>query len=94
MHFPSSRGTPCLPCCISGGSHDCLHHPGGFFDALNKMNTPAIRMEVPIDADALTYANAHLTETIKVFDRFGVQFLSAAEIRTVMPQYPVGSDFR
>src|SRR5258706_4829368 len=41
--------------------------PGGFFDAINTMNAPAERMEVPADADIVTYANADLTETIKVF---------------------------
>lgn len=33
--------------------------------------------------------NANLTETIKVFEQYAVRFLSADEIRTVMPQYPV-----
>lgn len=63
--------------------------PGGFLDAVNKMNAPAKRMEVPADADTETYANANLIETIEVFERYGVRFLSADEIRTVMPQYSV-----
>ena len=53
------------------------------------MNVPAMRMEVPADVDAVIYANADLTETIKVFERHGVRFLSAHEVRTEMPQYPV-----
>jgi glyoxylate utilization-related uncharacterized protein len=61
--------------------------PGGFLDAVSKMNAPAMRMEVPTDADIETYANADLTETIKVFEQYGLRFLSAAEIRTAMPQY-------
>jgi quercetin dioxygenase-like cupin family protein len=63
--------------------------PGGFLDAVNKMNAPAMRMEVPADADTVTYANADMTETIRVFERYGVRFLSADEIRSVMPQYSV-----
>jgi mannose-6-phosphate isomerase-like protein (cupin superfamily) len=61
--------------------------PGGFLDAINKMNTPAERMEVPTDVDTVTYANADLTETIKVFERHGIRFLTAEEIRTEMPRY-------
>jgi quercetin dioxygenase-like cupin family protein len=63
--------------------------PGGFFDAINKMNAPAERMEVPADADIVTYANADLTETIKVFEQYGVRLLSPDEIRAEMPQYPL-----
>jgi mannose-6-phosphate isomerase-like protein (cupin superfamily) len=32
--------------------------PGGFLDAINKMNAPAERMEVPTDVDTVTYATA------------------------------------
>ena len=63
--------------------------PGGFFDAINKMNAPAERMEVPADADIVTYANADLTETIKVFEQYGIRLLSPDEIRAEMPQYPL-----
>ena len=62
--------------------------PGGFLDAINKMNAPAERMEVPTDVDAVTYVTTHLTETIKVFEQYGARFLTAEEIRTEMPQYP------
>ena len=61
--------------------------PGGFLDAINKMNAPAERMEVPTEVDTVTYANADLTETIKVFEQHGIRFLTAEEIRTEMPQY-------
>jgi glyoxylate utilization-related uncharacterized protein len=61
--------------------------PGGFFDAVNKMNAPAERMEVPSDANIETYANVDLTETIKVFEQYGLRFLTTDEIRAVMPQY-------
>jgi quercetin dioxygenase-like cupin family protein len=62
--------------------------PGGFLDAVNKMNAPAERMEVPTDLDTITYANADLTDIIKVFEQYGVRFLSADEIRAEMPEYP------
>jgi hypothetical protein len=63
--------------------------PGGFFDAVSEMNAPAERMEVPSDANIITYANADMTETIKVFERYGVRFLTADEIQREMPQYPL-----
>jgi glyoxylate utilization-related uncharacterized protein len=61
--------------------------PGGFFDAVAEMNAPADRMEVPNDVDIITYANADMTETIKVFERYGLRFLTADEIRQEMPEY-------
>jgi quercetin dioxygenase-like cupin family protein len=67
----------------------CFITPGGFFEAVGKMDVPAEKMEVPSDADTATYANADLTETIKMFEQYGLQFLTADEIRTVMPQYPL-----
>jgi mannose-6-phosphate isomerase-like protein (cupin superfamily) len=63
--------------------------PGGFLDAVNKMNAPAERMDVPTDLDIVTYANADLTDTIKLFEQYGVRFLAADEIRTLMPKYPL-----
>ena len=63
--------------------------PGGFHGALNKMNLPAQRMEVPTDVDTETYANADLRETIKTFEQIGIRFLSPDEIRRWMPQYPL-----
>jgi len=63
--------------------------PGGFFDALVKMSAPAERMEIPTDADTVTYADADLTETIKVHQQFGVRLLTPEEIRTEMPKYPL-----
>lgn len=67
----------------------CFITPGGFFEAVGKMDVPALKMEVPSDADTATYANADLTETIKMFEQYGLRFLTADEIRTVMPQYPL-----
>jgi len=65
--------------------------PGGFNEALIKMSAPAERMEVPTDADAATYANADLTETIKVHEQYGVRLLTPEEIRIEMPEYPLQS---
>ena len=63
--------------------------PGGFNDALNKLGVPAGRMEVPNDVDTVTYGNADLTETIKVFEQYGVRLLTPDEISKEMPEYPV-----
>jgi len=86
-----------LPCHVPHGflvtsketSQMLFTAPGGFLEAINKMNVPAERMEVPADADAVTYAEADLTETINVFEQHGIRFLTADEIRTEMPQYPL-----
>jgi mannose-6-phosphate isomerase-like protein (cupin superfamily) len=61
--------------------------PGGFFDAINKMNAPAERMEIPTDINTVTYANADMTNTIKILEEYGVRFLSEDEIRSKMPGY-------
>jgi len=61
--------------------------PGGFLDAVNKMNAPAKKMELPAD-DALTYSTADLTETMKIFEKYGVHLLSPKEIAQQMPQFP------
>jgi glyoxylate utilization-related uncharacterized protein len=66
--------------------------PGGFFDAINKMNVPAERMDIPTDVDTVTYANADLADTIKVFEQYEVRLLNPDEIRAEMPQYPVRVD--
>jgi quercetin dioxygenase-like cupin family protein len=63
-----------------------LMTPGGFFNAINKMNAPARTMEIPSDSE--TYATIDLTETMSVFLKFGVQMLSPSEIAEQMPAYP------
>jgi glyoxylate utilization-related uncharacterized protein len=63
--------------------------PGGFLGAVNKMNAPAERMHVPSDLDTVTYANADLTDTIKLFEQYGVRFLTPDEIHTKIPEYPL-----
>jgi quercetin dioxygenase-like cupin family protein len=83
------RGKPHAFLLTSQELHNiALIAPGGFLDAVNKMNAPAERMEVPTDVDTVTYANADLTDTIKVFEQYGVRFLTADEIRAEMPEYP------
>jgi hypothetical protein len=66
--------------------------PGGFFDAINKMNAPAERMDIPTDVDTVTYANADLTDTMKVFEQYGIRFLTPDKIQAAMPQYSVRVD--
>lgn len=63
--------------------------PGGFNDALKKLGAPAERLELPNDVDTVTYGNANLTETLKVFEQYGVRLLTPAEISKEMPEYPV-----
>ena len=83
------RGVPHAFLITSEDIHNiAIITPGGFLDAVNSMNVSAERMEVPTDADAMTYANADLTDTIKVFERYGVRLLNPDEIRNEMPQYP------
>ena len=65
--------------------------PGGFMGAFEKMSTPAQRMEVPAGPDAVTYANADLTETIKILEQYGVRLLPPDEIAAEMPEYPLQS---
>ncbi|HEX8893881.1 MAG TPA: cupin domain-containing protein [Terriglobales bacterium] len=63
--------------------------PGGFLDALNRMNAPATRMDVPTGVDLVTYANVDLTETLKIFEQYGVRLLAPDKIGTLMPTYPL-----
>jgi quercetin dioxygenase-like cupin family protein len=62
--------------------------PGGFFDVVAPMTAPAQRLDIPRDADTITYANADLTQTIELFKQHGIRFLTAQEIRATMPEYP------
>lgn len=65
-----------------------LMTPGGFSSAVNKMNEPAQKMEIPPD-DVLTYANMDLTKTMEIFEKHGVHILSAEEIAEQMPEFPL-----
>ena len=62
--------------------------PGGFFNAVNKMNEPAQKMEIPSD-DVLTYANMDLTKTMEIFEKYSVHLLSPEEIAEQMPEFPL-----
>jgi hypothetical protein len=59
--------------------------PGGFLNAINKMNAPARTMEIPSDME--TYATADLTATMAVFIKYGVRMLSPDEIAEQFPAY-------
>lgn len=88
MYLP--LGTPHAFRIISDEVHfAALITPGGFLNAVNTMNIPAERMEVPTDDNTITYANVDMSETIKVFERVGLRFLTEDEIRREMPEYPL-----
>jgi hypothetical protein len=50
------------------------------------MAAPAERLEIP--SDSVTYATANLEETMKIFLKHGVRFLSLEEIADEMPAFP------
>ena len=50
------------------------------------MNAPAGRIEVPTDVDTVTYATRDSPATVKVFDQYGIRFLTADEIHAEMPR--------
>jgi hypothetical protein len=60
--------------------------PGGFIKSLARMAAPAEKMEIP--SDSVTYATADLEETMKIFLKHGVRFLSPEEIANEMPAFP------
>jgi quercetin dioxygenase-like cupin family protein len=60
-----------------------LMTPGGFLNAINKMNAPARTMQIPSDME--TYATADLT--MEVFKKYGVRMLSPEEIAEQLPAY-------
>lgn len=61
--------------------------PGGFMSAIQSMAIPAERLEIPTDMP--TYATVDLAETVKIFDKYGIRFLSPEEIAEQMPAYAV-----
>ena len=56
------------------------------------MNAPAARMDIPTDVDTVTYANADLTATVKVFEQYGIRLLTPDEIHAELSQYAVRDD--
>jgi hypothetical protein len=65
-----------------------LMTPGGFMNASAKMAIPAQSLIIPPD-DGVTYATIDLSETIKVFDKYGVRFLAPDEIARELPAFPL-----
>jgi quercetin dioxygenase-like cupin family protein len=63
--------------------------PGGFLNAINKMNAPARTMDIPSDME--TYATVDLTETMAVFVKYGVRMLSSEEVAQHLPAYRAAS---
>jgi hypothetical protein len=45
-------------------------------------------MEIPAD-DAVTYATANLEGTMRIFEQYGVHFLTPEEIAHQMPEFPL-----
>ena len=64
-----------------------LMTPGGFMNAINKMNAPARFMQIPSDME--TYATSDLTATMAVFIKYGVRMLSPDEVAHFLPDYPI-----
>jgi hypothetical protein len=54
--------------------------------SLALMAAPAEKMEIP--SDSVTYATADLEETMKMFLKHGIRFLSPEEIAEEMPAFP------
>jgi len=63
--------------------------PGGFMSVVAPMAAPAEHMEMP--SDSITYATANLEETMKIFVKHGLSFLSPEEIAHHMPSFPARS---
>jgi mannose-6-phosphate isomerase-like protein (cupin superfamily) len=60
--------------------------PGGFMKAVAPMAAPAEKLEIP--SDSVTYATTDLEETMKMFLKQGLRFLSPEEIAHEMPAFP------
>jgi hypothetical protein len=61
--------------------------PGGFLDALNKLSAQAGQMDLPAGPDTVTYATADITETIKVFEQYGIRLLTPERRRRPFPGF-------
>jgi mannose-6-phosphate isomerase-like protein (cupin superfamily) len=59
---------------------------GEFMKSIALMGAPAEKMEIP--SDSVTYATADLEETMNIFLKHGVRFLSPEEIADEMPAFP------
>jgi quercetin dioxygenase-like cupin family protein len=63
-----------------------LMTPGGFMNASATMAIPAQSLSIPPD-DGITYATVDLGETIRIFGKHGVHFLSPDEIARELPAF-------
>ena len=63
-----------------------LISPGGLMRCIASMGVPAEKLEIP--SDTVTYATADLEETMKIFLKYGLRFLSQEEIAAEMPAFP------
>ena len=57
-------------------------------NAIKDMAAPAEKLELPPD-DALTYSNANLEQTARIFENYGVRLLTLKEIAREMPAFPM-----
>ncbi|MCU1248373.1 MAG: Cupin 2 conserved barrel domain protein [Edaphobacter sp.] len=67
--------------------------PGGLMNAINEMAAPAEKLAIPSD-DAPTYSTVNLQETMRVFEKYGVRFLTPEEIGREMPAFPMSLETR
>lgn len=58
---------------------------GGFMKVVAPMAAPAEELEIP--AEAVTYATADLEETMQIFMKHGLHFLTRDEIAHQMPRF-------
>ena len=61
--------------------------PGGFMAASASMAIAAQSLDVPPE-DGVTYATVDLDETMRVFEIYGIRFLSPDEIALELPAFP------
>jgi hypothetical protein len=59
--------------------------PGGFMKVVAPMAAPA--QNLVIQSDSVTYATADLAETMEIFEKHGLRFLSPEEITHQMPAF-------
>ena len=64
-----------------------LMTPGGFMNASASMAIPARSLDIPPD-DGVTYATVDLEETMALFGKYGVRFLTPDEVARDLPAFP------
>jgi hypothetical protein len=86
MRIPPCSQTACVHHQVAHDSHAGFDHARWIHESLALMAAPAEKMEIP--SDSVAYARADLEETIKIFLKHGVRFLSPEEIADEMPAFP------